>query len=99
MNKRNSNEKPEEYFRAKKLITEGKYDEVCLVCKGEVLGYIYICDCDAIYCENCARALTDLENACWVCGAPIDISKPIKPYIKDQIREKSKIIKNHKKRK
>ncbi|MFX1573280.1 MAG: tetratricopeptide repeat protein [Promethearchaeota archaeon] len=70
--------------------------KICLICKGDVLGYIYICDCDAIYCENCARALTDLENACWVCGAPIDISKPIKPYVKEEIGEKVKTKKINK---
>ncbi|MFX1410225.1 MAG: tetratricopeptide repeat protein [Promethearchaeota archaeon] len=74
-----------------------KEKKICLVCRGEVLKYSYICDCGAIYCESCARALTDLENVCWLCNIPIDYSKPIKPYnkrenieIKSDKRRKSK---------
>lgn len=49
-----------------------------------------------------ARALTDLENVCWVCNAPIDISKPTKPYKEEKLKEKDiiketpKKPKNHK---
>ena len=57
---------------------------ICLVCKGDIVGFTYICDCDAIYCENCAKTLTNLENACWVCNTPIDKSRPMKTYIKDE---------------
>ena len=57
-----------------------KEKKICLVCRGEVLRYTYICECGAIYCENCARAITDLENVCWACEVPIDYSKPVKPY-------------------
>jgi hypothetical protein len=57
--------------------------KICLVCKGEIGGHIYVCECDAFYCENCAQALTDLENMCWVCNAPMDPSKSIKPFRKD----------------
>ncbi|MFX1573670.1 MAG: tetratricopeptide repeat protein [Promethearchaeota archaeon] len=70
-----------------------KEKKICLVCRGEVLKYSYICECGAIYCENCARALTNLENACWVCNRPIDYSKPIKI---DKEREKTKIHKKGK---
>ncbi len=42
-----------------------------------------LCECGAIYCENCAQALQDLENICWSCDTPIDPSKPIKPYEKE----------------
>ncbi|GAH17525.1 unnamed protein product, partial [marine sediment metagenome] len=44
----------------------------------EVLKFTYICECGAIYCDNCARALINLENICWVCDVPIDYSKPVK---------------------
>ena len=37
-----------------------------------------------MYCENCARAITDLENVCWVCNIPIDYLKPIKPYKEEE---------------
>jgi len=54
---------------------------VCLVCKGKVEGFNFICfNCKAMYCENCARTLIDSENACWVCNEPMDKSKPSKPF-------------------
>ncbi|MFX1572677.1 MAG: tetratricopeptide repeat protein [Promethearchaeota archaeon] len=59
--------------------------KICLVCRGKVMKFSYICECGAIYCENCARALSNLENICWVCDAPIDSSKPIKPYKEERI--------------
>jgi len=60
--------------------------KICLVCRGDVLRFSYICECGAIYCENCARALANLENVCWACDVPIDYSKPVKPYKeKDEI--------------
>ena len=58
--------------------------KICLVCKGKVGGLIFMCiECDALYCENCARTLSNLENACWVCNTPFDESKPSKPFKKD----------------
>jgi len=73
-----------------------KEKKICLVCRGEVLRFSYICECGVIYCENCARAVTNLENACWACEEPIDYSKPVKHYreetesIKDQEKAKKK---------
>ncbi len=66
--------------------------KICLVCRGEALRFTYICECGAIYCENCARALANLENICWACDVPIDYSKPVKPY-----KEKDEIAKVDKK--
>jgi len=54
--------------------------KICVVCRGEALKFTYICDCGAIYCDNCARALTGLENVCWICESPIDYTKPVKFY-------------------
>ena len=74
-------------------ISVHKERKICLVCKGEVERFnIYICpECNAIYCQNCARALTDLENLCWSCNTSIDPSKAIKPYDKDEgIKDLSK---------
>jgi hypothetical protein len=38
--------------------------------------------------------MSNLENACWVCNAPIDPSKPVKPFKKEtekiEISEKPK---------
>ena len=57
------------------------------VCRGGVFGFSYICKCGANYCENCARALTNLENVCWACEVPIDYSKPVKPHkVEDIVR-------------
>ena len=64
-------------------VTITKEKKICLVCKGEVLKFSYICECGALYCDNCARALINLENVCWVCEIPIDPLKPVKPYTED----------------
>ena len=62
-------------------ITFHKEKKICLVCKGKLGGLLFMCiDCGALYCENCSRTLSDLENACWVCTTPFDKSKPSKPY-------------------
>jgi len=65
--------------------------KICLVCRGDIKGYMYACECNANYCESCAQALTNLENVCWACNAPMDRSKPVKQYkeeeeIKDSIQ-------------
>jgi len=76
-----------------------KETKICLVCRGKVFGFSYICKCGANYCENCARALTNLENVCWVCDVPIDYSKPVKPYKEEEDRAKVEDkVKNIKKR-
>ena len=69
-------------------IVVSKETKICLVCRGEVFGFSYACKCGANYCENCARALTNLENVCWSCETQIDYSKPVK-----QFKEEAKHIK------
>ncbi len=61
-------------------VSVSKEKKICLVCKGKVSRYeVYLCpDCEAIYCHKCARAVENLENACWVCEKPFDESKPVK---------------------
>ena len=60
-------------------VTFHKEKKICLVCKGKLLRSLYLCPkCDALYCDNCARTLANLENVCWVCDEPIDETKPIK---------------------
>ncbi|MHA2186283.1 MAG: hypothetical protein ACXAAI_14915 [Promethearchaeota archaeon] len=61
-------------------VSISKEKKICLICKGKLSGYnIFVCPyCDAFYCENCARALESLENACWVCNEPIDKAKPVR---------------------
>jgi len=72
---------PSQVIEESVVITKEK--KICLVCKGEVLKFSYICECGALYCDNCARALTNLENVCWVCEIPIDPRKPVKSYTED----------------
>lgn len=66
--------------------------KICTICKGEVIGLIYMCECETLYCEKSMKALVDLENACWVCQAPIDQSRPIKPFKKEEGEIKDKIL-------
>jgi tetratricopeptide (TPR) repeat protein len=61
-----------------------KEKKICLVCKGEVFGFSYACKCGANYCENCARAVSDLENVCWACETQIDYSKPVKLFNEEE---------------
>jgi len=71
-------------------VTYYREQKICLVCKGGVGGFnTYICTgCEAIYHEDCARVLSTLENACWVCNNSIDETKPTKPF---KIVEEKKI--------
>ncbi len=82
-------EKPKDFLtmitklKPKKLteeeITFYREQKLCLVCKNKVLGFTFICpECNALYCEKCARALSKVENSCWVCNSPFDKTKPVK---------------------
>ena len=75
--------KPEKL--TEKEITFYRERKICLICKGKVGRFLYMCpDCEALYCNSCAQALTKLENTCWVCNSPIDESKPVKPYKEEE---------------
>jgi hypothetical protein len=72
-------------FTKPKRLTEeevsvAKEKKICLVCKGRVERFnIFICpECDSLYCEKCARTLSNLENICWACDTALDESKPVK---------------------
>jgi len=73
-----------EMFTKPQKITEeevsvSKERRICLVCKGKLARQMYICPyCGSFYCKKCSNTLTNLENACWVCNAPFDESKPVK---------------------
>ncbi len=60
---------------------------ICIVCKGKLGRFnIFTCPkCNILYCKKCVEALTTLENACWVCNAPFDESKPSIPYKRAEI--------------
>ena len=60
-------------------VSVAKEKKICLVCKGKLARNMYICpECDTFYCSKCTDALTNLENACWVCETPFDESKPVR---------------------
>ena len=61
-------------------VSISKEKKICLVCKGKLARYnIFLCpECNTFYCSKCAHALSDLENACWVCEVPFDESKPVR---------------------
>ncbi|MFX0001773.1 MAG: hypothetical protein ACFE88_16805 [Candidatus Hermodarchaeota archaeon] len=78
-------------------VTYYREQKICLICKGKVTGFnIFLCpNCEALYHEDCARALTSMENACWVCIEPIDETKPTKPFKK--VEEKKEVGKKNEK--
>lgn len=83
-----------------KEVTFYREKKICLVCKGKVGGFNnYICTkCDALYCEKCARALTQLENSCWACSEAIDKSKPIRKIeSEEEVKELIKSVESQKK--
>ncbi|MEE9378197.1 MAG: hypothetical protein V3V33_09185 [Candidatus Lokiarchaeia archaeon] len=41
---------------------------------------MYAYECNANYCESWTPPLTNLENICWACNAPMENSKPMKHY-------------------
>jgi len=52
---------------------------LCLVCKNKISRLNYVCpSCNVFYCLKCSEALTNLENACWVCDSPFDETKPVR---------------------
>ena len=65
--------------------------KTCVVCKGSAAGFnIYVCpQCSSIYCRGCAKAVIELENACWTCESPIDKTKP--SQLLEREEEKTKI--------
>jgi len=66
-------------------VSISKEKKICLVCKGKVGRYMFMCpECETFYCEKCAHALENLENACWACGESIDESKPVKSFKKEE---------------
>lgn len=52
-------------------------EKICIVCKSKISRFNYVCpECDVLYCLRCSKALSNLENACWVCETPFDEVKP-----------------------
>ncbi len=64
-----------------------KEKKICIVCKGPAKRFVFICDgCDTLYCSNCAKALSNLENMCWVCDSALDETKPVKKAPKEELK-------------
>ncbi|GAH40658.1 unnamed protein product, partial [marine sediment metagenome] len=71
-------------------VSISKEKKICLVCKGKVKRFSFICaKCDTFYCENCAKAIISMENACWACNKQLDKTKPYKPFNKLKINSNS----------
>jgi len=74
---------------SEKDITFYREQIICLVCKGNVEGFNFICPkCHAMYCKKCSSALIDSENICWVCNDQMDKTKPIKTIETEKVIEK-----------
>ena len=71
-----------------------KEQKICLVCKSKVSKLLYVCPkCDVLYCLKCYNALSNAENACWVCNTVFDESKLSKTF-KIELENEKKIIKS-----
>jgi hypothetical protein len=79
-------------------LTLYKERRICLVCKGDATGFnAYVCPvCGALYCLKCAKALSNMENRCWVCDCIIDKNKPTAPEEKKEEEPKRIEDKKHK---
>lgn len=79
-------------------VTFHREKKICLICKGSIVGFNFTCsNCEALYCIKCSEMLANTENACWVCNAPIDKSKPVELH--PTVEEKIDIDKYEEKRK
>ncbi len=54
--------------------------------------------CNALYCRHCAQALIKMENECWACDIPIDPSKPVIHYKKEEEKIDAEILEKYQKR-
>ncbi len=61
-----------------------KEQHICLVHKGPIEGFLFICECGAYYCDRCVDAIKELENTCWSCGKPLD---PFRPSLSPKEKE------------
>lgn len=75
-------------------ISISKEKQICLVCKNKLGGNIFLCSsCGAFYCAKCSDTLSGMENACWVCNAAFDETKPVKK--EEKIEEELEIGKKN----
>jgi len=63
-----------ELEKTEKEIAIEKEKFMCIVHRGKIVGNIYVCpNCQAIYCQNCAKSLKQKGESCWSCGNEIEI--------------------------
>ncbi|HME53728.1 MAG TPA: hypothetical protein VKM55_15985 [Candidatus Lokiarchaeia archaeon] len=56
----------------KRKLTRFEDVKICTVHKGPIKGLTYMCpNCSSIYCTECAQALFNNNETCWVCHTPI----------------------------
>ncbi len=64
---------------ANEMASEVQVEQVvpkCIVHKGPISGFSYSCKaCGVIYCVKCVRHLAETNQACWNCGASLDIDE------------------------
>jgi len=71
--------------------------KICVVCKSKVSRLNYVCpECDVLYCIRCSKALVNLENACWVCDTPINISEQVPVLKVEELLKETELIPNDK---
>lgn len=77
-----------------KEVTMYRDQAVCLVCKGKIANFSFICgNCKALYCEKCVRFLMNKENICWACESILDPNNPIR---KEEMEEEELKIREQK---
>jgi hypothetical protein len=63
-----------ELEKTEKEIGIEKEKFMCIVHRGKIVGNIYVCpNCQAIYCQNCAKSLKQKGESCWSCENEIEI--------------------------
>lgn len=78
-------------------ISVSKEQHFCLVHKGKIEGYSFICPgCGAYYCANCVEALKQGDNECWSCTKAIDPTKPTKSQKPEESEDKPMVDKGKK---
>ena len=69
--------------------------KICVVCKSKVSRLNYVCPkCDVLYCIRCSKALVNLENVCWVCDTPINISEHIPVLKVEELLKETDLVPN-----
>lgn len=68
-------------------ITLSKERHICLVHKGSIQGYSFICPhCGSFYCMKCLQAVITIENECWSCGEELDAdAEPVEKSVGKEI--------------